>query len=204
MTDCVNDEPVPDDRNFTAHEDWGETTEFEDDPWRGGSRYRSQFLVISVATLPPVAPFHTDGPMPQNNRSGCPLNPQARAQPRSVSGCCWYHSGNWHGVNVTAIQLLTAAAARIPDDATTDQLDEVAFAITSAADTECVRGWERDALRSLFLDPIELAQDDHEFGGRPWYVNGRHRVQAMRDANVDRTIIRCETHLVTAQPDGWT
>ena len=50
-----------------------------------------------------------------------------------------------------------------------------------------------EAARSLFLDPIQP-----ESPGSDWpYINGRHRVQAMLDAGVRRTVIgRWE------EPDG--
>lgn len=151
----------------------------------------SSFYVIPVGRLPRGEPFRVKGCMPERSYIRWRYR-WARIRPRPTSECCWYHRGDWRRVNAVAIRLLTAATPRLPAIMTMDELDDLAAAVTDAADAEGIRGWERDALHSLFLDPIVLTSDDDEDRGRPWYVNGQHRSRAMRDAGVARTLTRCD------------
>jgi hypothetical protein len=47
-------------------------------------------------------------------------------------------------------------------------------------------GWEREAMRSLVVDPIRV---DRPLPHRDGYINGQHRAQAMIDAGVRRALI---------------
>lgn len=88
---------------------------------------------------------------------------------------CWYHRGDWHTASRAAIRLTTRAVADgVPDE-------DLALHIADHAE-RLLTGWELEAAISLVLYPIQ-----HE--ERRWFINGRHRTQAMLDAGVRRTLV---------------
>lgn len=142
---------------------------------------RWTFVVSAVAALPhPEVPGKPDcmtRRIPAWRRTYRQLIPR-----RGGRGCCWYHGGDWHHVNTTAVRLLGQAHAV---GATGKDAGELAL---DNAATEGITGWELEALASLLVvEPVQI-----ELGGDPadrWYDNGRHRVMAMLDAGVRQTIL---------------
>ncbi|MGW1533858.1 hypothetical protein [Streptomyces aureus] len=96
--------------------------------------------------------------------------------------CCWYHSGDWHRVNDLA---LTALSRAQDEDVKAEDMRRYADAYAAAAGAS---KWERAALYSLYSLPIAIqpSGDDYISNG---FINGQHRVQAMRDAGVARTVV---------------
>lgn len=96
--------------------------------------------------------------------------------------CCWYHSGDWHRVQAVARDAL--ARARRANVSAEDMRDYVLQYATEAE----ASSWEREVLVSLFSlsDSIQVSR-------RGWFgksfTNGQHRVQAMLDAGVRRTVV---------------
>jgi len=78
---------------------------------------------------------------------------------RGGRDCCWYHGGDWQAVNATAIRLTARATREVIDEAARDG----------------VRGWQFQALESLFLEPIDASH-------RAGYIGGRHRAKAILDS----------------------
>jgi hypothetical protein len=102
------------------------------------------------------------------------------ASRRVRSDCCRYHRVDWHAVNEAAIRIARQAEA----DGT--QPEELALAIDSVT---CggLAGDELEAVQDLFMpgSAIEVSDDDP----RDRYLQeGNHRVTAMRDARVRRTV----------------
>jgi hypothetical protein len=102
---------------------------------------------------------------------------------RAAAGrdCCWHHDVNWHLVSETAVGIaLQAQASGMSPEDTFDALDLAACGLTEDDRTGLV----------LLLGPgagIEL--DDEDPAGVTVY-EGRHRITAMRDAGVRRTVIQ--------------
>lgn len=96
--------------------------------------------------------------------------------------CCWYHSGDWHRVNDMA---LTALSRARDEDVKADDMRRYADAYAAVAGAS---KWERAALYSLYCPPVAIqpSGDDYISNG---FINGQHRVQAMRDAGVGRTVV---------------
>ena len=95
-----------------------------------------------------------------------------------VFGCCDYHDMDWADASETAIRLLGAAHAEgLSGEAAGDRVVELARA-------EGVTGNELDAVECLVtpVDPIML-DDDGDIN------EGRHRIQAMIDQGVRRTVL---------------
>ena len=96
--------------------------------------------------------------------------------------CCrHHHAGDWGELNRLAEQHLDAALAA---SAGAD-VDEIA---AEAIEDAGYDDWTTDALLSLVEDPIQLEQPD-EGSQLAGFINGQHRVQAMRDARAQRTIV---------------
>ena len=102
---------------------------------------------------------------------------------RATAGrdCCWYHGVNWHLVSETAIGIaLQAQASETPPEDAFYALDLAACGLT---------GDDRAGL-ILLLGPgagIELNDEDP---ADVTIYEGRHRITAMRDAGVRRTVIQ--------------
>ena len=163
------------------------------DPERGDYRppppapvYRQRFVPARVATMPRTQPFRqecmtsTDGE--PRRRPPWWTDAWRRHRRHQVDrSCCWYHCGDWVVVNKLALRFL----ADLPDPEADE--DEIVGQVLDAARRENLDPWTVEALTSLFIDPIVLQKDA---GGRtPAFTNGQHRVQAMRDVGVARTVI---------------
>ncbi|MGC4939265.1 hypothetical protein [Kribbella sp. DT2] len=139
-----------------------------------------RFELIAVDKLPVAHPFRQPqcmgndeqaGPRWRRGRTGFLLRGILRRP------CCWYHQGDWKTVNRLAEEYLR--------DAEASGTTEVRHAVIQAVDEAELDEWTGEALSSLFTVPIDLDQSSV-----PWsYINGQHRVQAMRDARVLRTVI---------------
>jgi len=90
--------------------------------------------------------------------------------------CCYYHGINWQRVNAAAIRITRQARREgLPGRALSARADELPVTGDLSED-------EQVALAEL------LSQHSAIVPGRP-YGNGRHRVTAMLDAGVRRTVI---------------
>lgn len=139
-----------------------------------------RYEVAEVDDAPPAQPFRvTDCMATGSNRVRRLL---WRARPRRLrQGCCWYHGGDWRVVNEAAVRLLQSAQA------VASTSEEVRDQVLDEADAEGISGWPGEALGSLFMDPISWFDGDET--GQEQFINGQHRIQAMRDARVQRTVV---------------
>ncbi|MFH9967832.1 hypothetical protein ACH4PR_41845 [Streptomyces mirabilis] len=96
--------------------------------------------------------------------------------------CCWYHSGDWHRVNDMA---LTALSRARDEDVKAEGMTRYADAYAAAAGAS---KWERAALYSLYCPPVAIQPSGDDYISNS-FINGQHRVQAMRDAGVGRTVV---------------
>ena len=107
---------------------------------------------------------------------------------RTGRDCCWYHQGDWHKVNKTAIRFLhQAQRAGI---STTGWDDNICTYVMNWARGEGITGWDLEALTSLFIEPIQVQRCVSE-----WlrdYGEGQHRSHAMIDTGVRRTVVLAE------------
>ncbi|MEV6503400.1 hypothetical protein [Streptomyces prunicolor] len=96
--------------------------------------------------------------------------------------CCWYHSGDWHRVNCLALDALSRARH---EGVTAKDMARYAdkYAVAAGASD-----WEREALFSVFRRSDALQPSGSRYLSRG-YINGQHRVQAMLDAGVRRTVV---------------
>lgn len=153
---------------------------------------RVWFAVTPVVELPVSQPFRVNGCMPPRRDSRWRYAVARLLPAPTPSGCCWYHGGDWRAANAVALRLLATTPVTSTDHhAHTQQLGDAIAA-------EGISGWQRDAVYSLFDDPIILAHDEDD--DRTWYVNGQHRGRAMRDAGVARTITLAEEPLAGMPP----
>ncbi|MGH3220783.1 MAG: hypothetical protein ACRDPY_19150 [Streptosporangiaceae bacterium] len=130
-------------------------------------------------------------PKPEGMDRGCiratpPWWQRASRQliPRRQTRDCYYHSIDWHRVSAAAIRIVRRARAEaLTGEELTDRLSDLANGAKDLPDLE------RHALWELLSDGagIQLSDDG---SGRGWpYINGRHRVTAMLEAGVRRTVI---------------
>lgn len=63
------------------------------------------------------------------------------------------------------------------------------------ARAEGITGWERQALNSLLVDPIVIGKNDDD--PAVWFVNGKHRTRAMRDAGVTEVLVEAQPQVGT-------
>jgi hypothetical protein len=101
---------------------------------------------------------------------------------RATRDCCYYHRVDWHQVSATAIQV-TRLARR----------EGLAGPALSRRARELAQGrdlppQEKEALGKL-LAGYSAIQPTRLLRRRPGYNNGRHRITAMFDSGVRRTII---------------
>lgn len=100
---------------------------------------------------------------------------------RTRASCCYHHGIDWHAVNEVAIPIARQA------EAGGTQPEDLAGTISSQS---CggLAGDELGALRGLFVPGggIEINDDESD---DPWLYEGNHRVAAMRDAGVPRTVV---------------
>ncbi|MFG2052239.1 hypothetical protein ACGFIW_33010 [Micromonospora sp. NPDC048935] len=143
---------------------------------------RQRFAVALVITLPRPDLHGEPQCMPASTSWGQRLARQV-APRRQGRTCCWYHRGDWNAASAIAIQAIARTAAT-PLRQGYLEADEQLPAVSTFIGQAAPDPWTRDAATSLVLDPIQPSRDDH---GRRFYVNGRHRSQAMLDAGVRRT-----------------
>lgn len=138
----------------------------------------SEFRVVPVSRLTDSDYTHEKVPNGCMNRG----RTQAlvwRLRRRLGHSCCWYHNGDWRRVVDLAIALLRKAHTA----GKSEQWEITWFVLKQPAATS-LTGWQHEALRSLFIEPITPPDDDSE-----WYVNGRHRSRALRDAGVKWVVV---------------
>ncbi len=125
---------------------------------------RWHYEIRDLASLPPVRDWLR----------------QARRRLRPRRDCCRYHRVDWHAVSAAAIRIALQAqpSGTPPEDA--------AGAITPAS---CgLDGEDIEALGDLLTPENGIQVDDDDPHAQHVY-EGRHRVTAMRDAGVRRTVI---------------
>jgi hypothetical protein len=131
-------------------------------------------------------------PAPQGMNRGCihatppwwqravrQLIPQRRSR-----DCCYYHSTGRHRVSAAAIRIVQQARAEgLAGEAFTDRLAEL------IGDAKNLLHPEQEALRELpgAETGIQLSRGGR--GRRQSYLNGRHKVTAMLEAGVRRTVV---------------
>lgn len=101
---------------------------------------------------------------------------------RRVRDCCYYHGIDWHQVSAAAIRIMrqTRREGQV-GEVFTSRLLELACA-------ETLPSGEKQALCELLGDGAGIQIDRYD-DGRRHYINGRHRVTAMLDAGVRRTVV---------------
>ena len=113
-----------------------------------------------------------------DDRLPCMRAPAVRAdqlrwqlRPRPLQYCCWFHSGDWRTAAGSARAILRSARrARVYGE------DVPVFGLGKVSELG-LAGWQRDAVRSLFLEPIQPSAEIR-------YVGGRHRALAVLHAGV--------------------
>jgi|SRR5579884_1517290 len=136
-------------------------------------RYRVAF----VLTLPKTTPFR-QAEACMADRGLWRRRLLRQLAPRSTQAdCCWYHGGDWHVVSQLAVQLLGEARRAAVEDR-----DIRDWAMDNPAALG-LSDWQTEALASLLSPGIAIDVD------RRGYVNGNHRVRAMLDAGVRRTVV---------------
>jgi hypothetical protein len=149
------------------------------------------YEVRDVASLPPVIPKVT-GP---RCMTGSAWLRRIRwvVLRRTRPGCCWYHRVDWRAASETAIRLAgQAQAAGIP-------VEEIAEAIADGGLPCELSGADLEAVRALLgVDSGIIIVDDEP--DNPFINEGRHRITAMRDTGVRRTVTVC-SELVDADGD---
>jgi hypothetical protein len=102
------------------------------------------------------------------------------ASRRVRSDCCWHHRVDWHAVNKAAIRIARQA------ETNGTQPEDLAMAIDSVT---CggLAGDELEAVQGLFISGSAIEVNDDDPRDRN-LQEGNHRVTAMRDARVRRTI----------------
>ncbi|MFF0205916.1 hypothetical protein [Streptomyces sp. NPDC005017] len=131
------------------------------------------YEITPLATLPQSRPFQQPSCMPG------PRSWQRmlfwRTHPARPTTCCWYHQQDWTRVSEAAVALLEDAHR---DGVTGDGIAPYALDKAQAAGLSDA---DIDALRTLFAPALGICAT--------WaFTNGQHRVQAMRDQGVSRTV----------------
>ncbi|MFJ2627632.1 hypothetical protein ACIO6T_30595 [Streptomyces sp. NPDC087532] len=130
-----------------------------------------RYEIMAVADLPEPDPF----------REACMEPPRrALARPRKPTHCCWYHAQDWSTVSELAIRVVEQARREGKTDS--DIADQFSTRPRELGTDDS----NFSALHSL-LDPsigimLHLGEDAS-------YTNGNHRARAMKDAEVDRTVV---------------
>jgi hypothetical protein len=150
-------------------------------PWPVPPEVQPVYRVAWVALLPDPAGMDRgclDTTPPWRQRAARQLIPRHR-----VRGCCYYHSINWYRVSAAAIRILQQARAEGPSgDAFTDRLSDL-------TDIANLTDLERHALWELLSHDTGIQLTGDGRGRRRSYINGRHRVTAMLQAGVRRTVV---------------
>ncbi|MGY3676523.1 hypothetical protein [Streptomyces sp. TE33382] len=105
---------------------------------------------------------------------------RALARLRRPADCCWYHAQDWSTVSELAIRVVEQARREGKTDS--DIADQLSTRTRELGADDIIL----PALRSL-LDP-GIGIMPH-LGEDASYTNGNHRAQAMKDAEVARTVV---------------
>jgi hypothetical protein len=151
----------------------------------GGGMPEIEFLKsVSVMRLP--YPGGIEGPACMVRRRRLPERLWRQWRPRPPSDCCLYHQGDWRELSETAIRLVEAATAEGLSD-----VEAISEYVEEARDQELHAEGQYDMWKSIgvgSLVSLGLAIQPGG-GGEEKYYEGRHRVIAMIDAGVRRTIV---------------
>lgn len=151
-------------------------------PWPLPPEERPVYRVAWVALLPAPEGMDRgciDATPPRRQRVGRQLIPRRRTR-----DCCYYHSIDWHRVSAAAIRILRRARTEgLAGEAFTDRLSDL------AGSAENLPGPERQALWELVSDGAGIQLSGNGRGRGRSYINGRHRVTAMLEAGVRRTVV---------------
>ncbi|WP_043665134.1 hypothetical protein [Streptomyces xylophagus] len=132
------------------------------------------FAIMQVCSLPETRPFRTD----------C-MGVNYRPRAEDDSPCCWYHAQDWNTLSELAIGLLKRAW----NTGLVAQASIYQFAYKELFDSDLERWW---LVVELFSpSSIRVCTLVHPYDGRreAIYGNGQHRVQAMKDLRVERTVV---------------
>ena len=101
---------------------------------------------------------------------------------RAPRDCCYYHSVDWHQVS--------AAAIRVTRQARREGLAGRALGHRAAelAEDQDLPPQDKEALVALFTGSTTI-RPTRLLSRRPGYGNGRHRITAMLDSGVRRTVV---------------
>lgn len=134
--------------------------------------------ITPVAKLPQPRELE-DPPCMLRRRLRTPHRVIRQLSPRpSPAGCCAYHDQDWSKASETAIRLIRVAWS----EGLTG--DEAAEKVIQLAELEGLSDKDLKAAGCLVQtsDPLMLGDEGHIYGGR-------HRIQAMIDQGVKRTIL---------------
>jgi hypothetical protein len=166
-----------------VHVDLGRGHDYQPTVREVGPQLVQKMAVQKLAGMPPANPFREDclAQSAQRLRAAptrhrLRLHPWARTPHPAPPPCtCWYHEGDWRVVSATAITLLEQEHQRGTGE------DDLVNHVLREARALALTTWQKDALASLFLAPLDADNDG--------WVNGQHRYQAMVDAGVQATVV---------------
>ncbi|MEV6533692.1 hypothetical protein AB0M86_29540 [Streptomyces sp. NPDC051639] len=138
-----------------------------------------RFEAIELSRLAQSRPFREECLSGSSGAAPRPRSSKDLPLPRS---CCWYHAGDWHRVSDMAL----TALSRARDEGVKPE-DMAGYAVGHAAAAGASE-WEREALYSLYCPPSAIQPAGDEPVSEA-FINGQHRVQAMRDAGVSQTVV---------------
>jgi hypothetical protein len=101
---------------------------------------------------------------------------------RASRDCCYYHRVDWHQVSATAIRVTRQARREgLAGQALSGRAAEL-------AEAQDLPPQEKEALGKLLVEYTAI-RPTRLLRRRPGYNNGRHRITAMFDSGVRRTIV---------------
>lgn len=144
--------------------------------------------VLSVRSLPPVMDLEDPPSM-----VGVLRRRRIRRQGAGAQSCCWWHAGDWNRASALAIQLAHEAGGGWLEE------DDLFGRLWQALQDAGIDGWLRGAVGSLVMNghALQIGPGEDAEDGRPWIIEGRHRITATRDAGVRETIV---AHLELLDP----
>jgi len=144
-----------------------------------------EYLTVAAVTLLPH-PGDVSGPPCMVRRRRLPERLWRQVRPRPPSDCCVYHQGDWRELSAAAIRLVAAAKA-----AGLTNVDAISEFVREVRSKELDARGDHDTLPAVGVDAlVSMGLAIQPGGGRPQrYYEGRHRVIAMIDAGVHRTIV---------------
>ncbi len=139
--------------------------------------YVERYQVEQVSSLPQTYPFRV-------NCMG--VNYRPRPVAGNEPGCCWYHAQDWTAISELAIGLLQQAW-----DANLKESNSIEGFIWYELDKLNLDERRHVTISHLFSFSIRIGPPG-PYGHRrdDVYSNGQHRVQAMKDLGVERTVAR--------------